>query len=1325
MKKVLGIVLAAAMLLSSVSLAGFSVAFLSIQANAGGLPTYPEATSKEVGPAEENHYKTGDHIQFGTYPQTRVTNDSLIAKLDAAEKTWKSYGYYSGTGNEADGKMVPGDFMNFADFFCDKIKYRAVTFSEYRPQSTGSSHIASSSCQDENGYFPGNVYYFVYEPLNWRILDASAGLLMCELAVDSQTFQNTVCYADDYYWQDDSKGHFANDYATSSLNTWLNYDFYETAFTKTQKDNIKKPVPPLNNKSAYSSVFDSASTDDKIYLLSYAEVTNSDYGFNSSGNTPDPARRAKGTDYAKCQGIYVHPDVNSQLYQNVWCWLRSPAHGSYYACHIDNAGYPYVSYPASVNNIYGVRPACCLVTLKSDSSQSNTLFSEMPTAENTAWQDDEALGLANFTVVNAQTLKPLNGATITVKTADGTKTATTDANGKVSLVLPVGKQQVTASYPGCIARTLNIKIEHKENDIPAIGLSDKPVVDATLTSKVMNYDEITKAGIDVMDPDNYNVVKYKATFVFEAEGGKKKVESEYIISDGDTYVPNGNGGWKKGGGIYVPENNTVIYPSEKFYLVVSGEVKWLKEMFDVQMYIWNNSNTDTLENLNATLTLPDGLSLAAMTDGEQSAAQYIDKIAEGGSAVAQWFVRGDKAGKYSLSATLTGTVMPFEEDFTNTYTSDDTITVYGTGALQFTFKSPETFTCGEDYYITISLTNVSKHTLYNVSHMITGVDAFKVEQFKKGASVPVKVKHPGATFNPYAFDAEMAPGDHLDLTFSVTIDPSEFYNRVFQLTDFFFESDALVTAIHENFGYSKTHSFGDWKNVPAEYPCQAGKRTRECKNCGFVEEESIPGTGKHTPGEPVETVTQSANCTKAGEKTVTVKCVACGVVISEKKESIPANGEHVWDEGTISEEPTCQQRGLKLYLCEVCGELKKEYLPKVDHDLHHVVNPATCTLQGAEYDACSTCDATFNYTVIPMLPHPWDGGKVIKAATCKTEGEAVFTCTVCSATKTEPIPVNDNHTWNDGEITTPATCQTDGVKTFTCTLCGKTRTETIPAGGGEHQWDEGKVTKDSTCKEPGEMTYTCTLCGATKTGPAPLGEHSFGPWKFLKVPNYREGGSAQRTCKVCGFVETKEYDRIIPDILQEDDVTDVVIGYMNDTYENDVDLKVTNVFDGSSYNVLSKEKTNFQFAIYDISTMKDGLPVQPSGNVLVKLPIPADYSRDHLVVYYVTNTGTVEKVDMWIEGDFACFEAEHFSVYALVDEAKEVIRLGDVDGDGEISSADARLALRCSVKLEAYAQGTVPYRACDVDLDGEVSSSDARSILRVSVKLEKEADWKK
>ena len=68
---------------------------------------------------------------------------------------------------------------------------------------------------------------------------------------------------------------------------------------------------------------------------------------------------------------------------------------------------------------------------------------------------------------------------------------------------------------------------------------------------------------------------------------------------------------------------------------------------------------------------------------------------------------------------------------------------------------------------------------------------------------------------------------------------------------------------------------------------------------------------------------------------------------------------------------------------------------------------------------------------------------------------------------------------------------------------------------------------------------------------------------------------------------------------------------------------------------------------------------------------------------------------------------------------------GDVDGDGKITSADARLALRRSVKLEDYPEGSAPYLACDADGDGTVSSADARLILRASVGLEDATKWKK
>ncbi len=62
--------------------------------------------------------------------------------------------------------------------------------------------------------------------------------------------------------------------------------------------------------------------------------------------------------------------------------------------------------------------------------------------------------------------------------------------------------------------------------------------------------------------------------------------------------------------------------------------------------------------------------------------------------------------------------------------------------------------------------------------------------------------------------------------------------------------------------------------------------------------------------------------------------------------------------------------------------------------------------------------------------------------------------------------------------------------------------------------------------------------------------------------------------------------------------------------------------------------------------------------------------------------------------------------------------VGDVDADGCVSSADARLALRAAVKLEPIFPGDAAFRAADYDGDGSITSADARLILRASVGLE-------
>ena len=66
---------------------------------------------------------------------------------------------------------------------------------------------------------------------------------------------------------------------------------------------------------------------------------------------------------------------------------------------------------------------------------------------------------------------------------------------------------------------------------------------------------------------------------------------------------------------------------------------------------------------------------------------------------------------------------------------------------------------------------------------------------------------------------------------------------------------------------------------------------------------------------------------------------------------------------------------------------------------------------------------------------------------------------------------------------------------------------------------------------------------------------------------------------------------------------------------------------------------------------------------------------------------------------------------------RQEIRIGDVNFDGSVKAADARLALRCSAKIETLSEDA--RLAADVDLDGKITASDARKILRVAAGLDK------
>ena len=152
--------------------------------------------------------------------------------------------------------------------------------------------------------------------------------------------------------------------------------------------------------------------------------------------------------------------------------------------------------------------------------------------------------------------------------------------------------------------------------------------------------------------------------------------------------------------------------------------------------------------------------------------------------------------------------------------------------------------------------------------------------------------------------------------------------------------------------------------------------------------------------------TVPATCGEAGR--VDTICSNCGEVISTKE--IPATGEHTWDNGTVTTEPTENEPGVRTFTCAVCGATRTETIP-----------------------ATGAHDYRFTRTVAP---------------TCTADGYDLYTCSGCG--KTEVIPATGAHThkWDAGKVTTAPTATTPGVRTYTCTICGQTKEEVIPPTGG-------------------------------------------------------------------------------------------------------------------------------------------------------------------------------------------------------------------------------------------------------------------------------------
>lgn len=291
-----------------------------------------------------------------------------------------------------------------------------------------------------------------------------------------------------------------------------------------------------------------------------------------------------------------------------------------------------------------------------------------------------------------------------------------------------------------------------------------------------------------------------------------------------------------------------------------------------------------------------------------------------------------------------------------------------------------------------------------------------------------------------------------------------------------------------------------------------GESTVTCTVCGASYTETIAASADHVFDQEVASDMFLASAASCASPAVYYKSCVCGQIgtetftygeasghlfsenwtyndayhwhaaVCEHADETSDMGEHSWNAGETTVQPTHTSQGEAKYTCTVCGMTKVETLEaSAEHVFDQTVaseaflqSGATCDAPAVYYKSCICGQAgTETFTSGSALGHTFDTAWSYNdthhwhGATCGHNEATNFAV----------------HDWNEGKETAKAGHNVNGEKTFICTTCGMEKKEAIP--GEPHFYDQMAVADKflktrATCTEPAVYYKSC-ICGEIGT----------------------------------------------------------------------------------------------------------------------------------------------------------------------------------------------------------------------------------------------------